>query len=67
MAVQSRSVRDPDAEELNRKSVLAAGASGRRVAGAGTRSHRADDQSVRNATRELFVGLALAGGVVPAS
>jgi hypothetical protein len=67
MAVQSPSVLDPDAQELNEKDVLTAGASGRRAAVAGTRSRRDDDKSVRDATRQLFVGLALAGGVVPAS
>ena len=65
MAVNSRSVLDPAAPELNEKSVVAAGASGRRTNVAGRKCLRDDDRSVRSATRQFFVGLALAGGVVP--
>lgn len=68
MAGQSRSVLAPGAQELNGKGVPAADASGRRAAVAGVRSLRDDDEPVRSATRQLFVGLALAGGgVVTAS
>lgn len=53
MAVQARTGLEPDAQELDGKDVF--------TAAAGTRSLRDDDQSTRKATRQLFVGLALAG------
>lgn len=67
MAGQSRSVSARGAKELSGRGVPTAGNPGPRATVAGSSSRQADDESVRGATRQLFVGLALAGGVVTVS
>jgi hypothetical protein len=65
MAVQSRSVLGPDAPQLGGDKALATSASSRRPAITGTRRLRDDDKPVQDATRQRFVGLLVAPGVVP--